>query len=212
MRLLAICRFAWGSLTSRRWRMRELARAAILPAPTLPRPHRQPLAARWRPGVGGYRGPPPCPLTQGDGALLRGRGAERRGGVSGAAAGGGGPGGSAGSGGCREERRLLSSHAQPALEADHQPPGGSCRFCRRFRRKPGTSPLPCRGDSYRYPNSGGWEAAGASVPGPGARWSSRGVELKAPRRGSQPWDAWPKPIQADGCAQSSRRKKSVSQN
>lgn len=69
-RLLAICRFAWGSLTSLRWRMRELARAAIFPALTLPPPH-QPLAARWRPGVGGYRGPPPCPLTQGDGAPLR---------------------------------------------------------------------------------------------------------------------------------------------
>lgn len=70
LRLLAICRFAWGSLTSLRWRMRELARAAIFPALTLPPPH-QPLAARWRPGVGGYRGPPPCPLTQGDGAPLR---------------------------------------------------------------------------------------------------------------------------------------------
>lgn len=70
LRLLAICRFAWGSLTSLRWRIRELARAAIFPALTLPPPH-QPLAARWRPGVGGYRGPPPCPLTQGDGAPLR---------------------------------------------------------------------------------------------------------------------------------------------
>ncbi|KAK2900163.1 hypothetical protein Q8A73_013292 [Channa argus] len=70
LRLLAICRFAWGSLTSLRWRMRELARAAIFPALTLPPPH-QPLAAQWRPGVGGYRGPPPCPLTQGDGAQLR---------------------------------------------------------------------------------------------------------------------------------------------
>lgn len=70
LRLLAICRFAWGSLTSLRWRMRELARAAIFPALTLPLPH-QPLAARWLPGVGGYRGPPPCPLTQGDGAPLR---------------------------------------------------------------------------------------------------------------------------------------------
>lgn len=66
-RLLATCRFAWGSLTSLRWRIRELARAAIFQAPTSPAPH-QPLAARWRPGVGGYSGPPPCPLTQGDGA------------------------------------------------------------------------------------------------------------------------------------------------
>lgn len=70
LRLLAICRFAWGSLTSLRWRMRELARAAIFLALNLPPPHR-PLAAQWRPGVGGYRGPPPCPLTQGDGAPLR---------------------------------------------------------------------------------------------------------------------------------------------
>lgn len=69
LRLLAICRFACGSLTSLRWRIRELARAAIFPALTLLPPH-QPLAARWRPGVGGYRGPPPCPLTQGDGAPL----------------------------------------------------------------------------------------------------------------------------------------------
>ncbi|KAK9524553.1 hypothetical protein VZT92_016936 [Zoarces viviparus] len=67
LRLVAICLFAWGSLTSLRWRIRELARAAIFPALTLPAPH-QPLAARRRPGVGGYRGPPPCPLTQGDGA------------------------------------------------------------------------------------------------------------------------------------------------
>lgn len=69
LRLLAICRFAWGSLTSLRWRIRELARAAIFPALTLLPPH-QPMSARWRPGVGGYRGPPPCPLTQGDGAPL----------------------------------------------------------------------------------------------------------------------------------------------
>lgn len=76
LRLLATCRFAWGSLTSLRWRIRELARAAIFPALTLP-PPQQSLAARWRPGVGGYRGPPPCPLTQGDGTLLReGRRAE----------------------------------------------------------------------------------------------------------------------------------------
>lgn len=70
LRLLAIGRFAWGSLTSLRWRIRELARAAIFPALTLQPPHQR-LAARWRPGVGGYRGPPPCPLTQGDGAPLR---------------------------------------------------------------------------------------------------------------------------------------------
>ncbi|KAK5848585.1 hypothetical protein PBY51_006185 [Eleginops maclovinus] len=72
LRLLAICRFAWGSLTSLRWRIRELARAAIFPVLTLHPPH-QPLTARWRPSVGGYRGPPPCPLTQGDGAPLRER-------------------------------------------------------------------------------------------------------------------------------------------
>lgn len=106
LRLLAICRFACGSLTSLRWRMRELARAAIFPALTLPPPH-QPLAARWRPGVGGYRGPPPCPLTQGDGAPLRegcraeegasedgpeqrGREAEKEGGGGGRRGGGGG--------------------------------------------------------------------------------------------------------------------------
>lgn len=71
-RLLAIWRFAWGSLTSRRWRMRELAKAAIFPELTLRPPH-EPPAALWRPGVGGYRGPPPCPLTQGDGAPPRGR-------------------------------------------------------------------------------------------------------------------------------------------
>lgn len=65
LRLLAICRLAWGSFTSLRWRMRELARAAIFLAP------HQSVAARWRPGVGGYRGPPPCQLTQGDGAPLR---------------------------------------------------------------------------------------------------------------------------------------------
>lgn len=76
LRLLAICRLAWGSLTSLRWRIRELARAAIFPAPTLPRPHRR------SPGVGGYRGPPPCPLTQGDGAPQRGSGAERIGRLS----------------------------------------------------------------------------------------------------------------------------------
>jgi len=66
LRLLGIGRFTWGSLTSLRWRMRELARAAIFPEP-----HRkQPPAARRRPGVGGYRGTPPRPLTQGDGAPL----------------------------------------------------------------------------------------------------------------------------------------------
>lgn len=49
--------------------MRELARAAILALP----PPQLPLAARWHPGVGGNRGPPPCPHTQGDGAPLKGR-------------------------------------------------------------------------------------------------------------------------------------------
>ena len=61
LRLLAICRFACGSLTSRRCRMSELARAAILLAPQVQR-------VRRRTGVGGFRGPPPCPLTQGDGS------------------------------------------------------------------------------------------------------------------------------------------------
>lgn len=120
LRLLAICRLAWGSLTSLRWRMRELARAAIFPAPTLPRPHRQPLAARWSPGVGGYRGPPPCPLTQGDGAPLRGRGAERSGrlsrGTTRVAAGGCRRGGRGGSGGCRKKWRLLSGETQVVVE------------------------------------------------------------------------------------------------
>ncbi|MEQ2181916.1 hypothetical protein GOODEAATRI_016556 [Goodea atripinnis] len=64
LRLLAICRFAWGSLTSLRWRMRELARAAIFPAPSLILPHR-PLAARWHPGVQGFHGPPPPPAHPG---------------------------------------------------------------------------------------------------------------------------------------------------
>lgn len=69
LRLLATCRFAWGSLTSLRWRIRELARAAIFPALALPPPWRS-QAALHCPNVGGYRGPPPCPLTQGDGAPL----------------------------------------------------------------------------------------------------------------------------------------------
>lgn len=100
--------------------MRELARAAIFPAPTLPQPHRQPLAAWWRPGVGGYRGPPPCPLTQGDGAPLMGRGAELIGGFSRGptrvAARNGRRGGPGGSGSCRKKWRLLSGETQVVVK------------------------------------------------------------------------------------------------
>lgn len=46
LRLLETCRLAWGSLTSLRCRISELARAAILPCPA-------------------HSGPPTCPITQG---------------------------------------------------------------------------------------------------------------------------------------------------
>lgn len=55
LRLVEICRLAWGSLTSLRCRISELARAAILLCPAHPL------------GAEGVNGPPTCPITQGHG-------------------------------------------------------------------------------------------------------------------------------------------------
>lgn len=152
LRLLAICRFAWGSLTSLRWRMRELARAAIFPALTLPPPH-QPLAARWRPGVGGYRGPPPCPLTQGDGAPLR------EGVQSGGGGGFGGRSGATGRKGRKRRRRRKGGKARRRWREE-----GWIRKNKKQKKKPTRNLTTAALDAFKCPSgclSSGLESGSA---------------------------------------------------